>query len=354
MHTIDLRSDTVTRPTPAMRDAMARAEVGDDVFGDDPTVKALEAAAAALMGKEAALFVPSGTMGNLAALLALCQRGQEVIVGDQAHIYWYEAGGASALGGLVYHPVPTAPDGALDLAATRDAIRPSATNAHFAPAGAICLENTHNRMGGVVVAPEFAEAVATLAAQHGLPVHLDGARLFNAAVAAGRPVTDWTRHATTVQFCLSKGLGAPIGSILAGPADVVRRAWRVRKMLGGGMRQVGVIAAAGMVALDTMVGRLAEDHANARLIADALAALPGVVLDLRSVQTNIVVFEPPPEWEPAAFVRAAEEDGVLLTPFGGRRVRAMTHADVSREDCERAADVVRGVVLRGTRATRPT
>jgi threonine aldolase len=335
-----------------MRDAMARSEVGDDVFGDDPTVKALEAAAAARMGKEAALFVPSGTMGNLAALLALCQRGQEVIVGDQAHIYWYEAGGAAALGGLVYHPVPTSPDGSLAASALEDAIRPAANNAHFAPAGVICLENTHNRMGGTIVPPESAEAVASLAARHGLPVHLDGARLFNAAVAAGRPVTDWTRHATTVQFCLSKGLGAPVGSILAGPADVVRRAWRVRKMLGGGMRQVGVIAAAGMVALETMVDRLTQDHDNARLIADALAALPGVVLDLRSVQTNIVVFEPPAEWEPAAFVRAAEDRGVLLTPFGGRRVRAMTHADVSREECERAADVVRGVVRHG--ALRPT
>ena len=344
---IDLRSDTVTRPTPAMRDAMARAEVGDDVFGDDPTVKALEAAAAARMGKEAALFVPSGTMGNLAALLALCQRGQEVIVGDQAHIYWYEAGGAAALGGLVYHPVPTSPDGSLAVGALEDAIRPAANNAHFAPAGVICLENTHNRMGGTIVPPESAEAVAGLAARHGLPVHLDGARLFNAAVAAGRPVTDWTRHATTVQFCLSKGLGAPVGSILAGPADVVRRAWRVRKMLGGGMRQVGVIAAAGLVALETMVERLVEDHRNARLIADALAALPGVVLDLKSVQTNIVVFEPPEEWEPGAFVRAAEDRGVLLTPFGGRRVRAMTHADVSREECERAAGVVGEVVRRG-------
>jgi threonine aldolase len=336
---IDLRSDTVTRPTPVMRQAMAEAVVGDDVFGDDPTVKHLEALAAERVGKPAALFVPSGTMGNLAALLAHCERGQEVIVGDEAHIYWYEAGGASALGGLVYHPVPTSADGTLALEDLEGAIRPSRGNPHFAPAGVVCLENTHNRMGGVVLSPEYSAAVARFAAGHGLPVHLDGARIFNAAVAHGRPVTDWTAHATSVQFCLSKGLGAPIGSILAGPEAFIHKAWRLRKMLGGGMRQVGVIAAAGIVALETMVERLREDHVNARVLAERLAAIDGVSL-LTRVETNIVIFEPPARWEPAAFVRAVEERGVLLTPFGGRRIRAMTHADVSTEECERAAQVL--------------
>jgi threonine aldolase len=343
MTPIDLRSDTVTRPTPAMRSAMAGSEVGDDVFGDDPTVKRLEALAAEHVGKPAALFVPSGTMGNLAALLAHCARGQEVIVGDEAHIYWYEGGGASALGGLVYHPVPTAADGTLAIEDLARAVRPSRGNPHFAPAGVVCLENTHNRMGGVVLTPEYAADVARFAAEQALPVHLDGARLFNSAVALARPVTDWTTSATSVQFCLSKGLGAPIGSMLAGPEAFIEKAWRLRKMLGGGMRQVGVIAAAGIVALETMVERLAEDHANARALARWLAAIDGIAVDPNRVQTNIVIFEPPPGWDPAAFIRAAEQRGVLLTPFGGRRIRAMTHADVSREDCERSATVIASI-----------
>jgi threonine aldolase len=346
---IDLRSDTVTRPTHAMRRAMAEADVGDDVFGDDPTVKRLEALAADRVGKPAALFVPSGTMGNLAALLAHCQRGQEAIVGDQAHIYWYEAGGASALGGLVYHPVPTAPDGTLGLEELAAAIRPSHGNPHFAPAGVVCLENTHNRMGGVVLTPEYSASVARFAKDQGLPVHLDGARIFNAAVAHERPVTDWTAHATSVQFCLSKGLGAPIGSILAGPEGFIHKAWRIRKMLGGGMRQVGVVAAAGIVALETMVERLVDDHQNARRMAEALADIPGVTIEPSRVQTNIVIFEPPSQWEPQAFIEAAEEEGVLLTPFGGRRIRAMTHADVSGEDCERAVGIIGSIVKEARR-----
>jgi threonine aldolase len=333
---IDLRSDTVTRPTPDMRAAMAAAVVGDDVFGDDPTVNELERRAAERVEKEAAVFVPSGTMGNLASLLAHCARGREVIVGDEAHIYHYEAGGASALGGLIYHTVPTERDGSLPLAALERAIRPSAHNSHLAPAGVICLENTHNRMGGTVIAPEYTGEVAALATRHGLPVHLDGARIFDAAVATGRPVTAWTDHVSSVQFCLSKALAAPIGSIVAGTAPFVREVRRIRKMLGGGMRQVGVIAAAGLVALDTMVERLAEDHANARLLAEHLSRVPGVTIDLSRVQTNIVLFEPPVAWEPDAFVEAARAAGVWLVPFGGRRIRAMTHADVTGEECVEA------------------
>ena len=277
---IDLRSDTVTLPTPAMLDAIARAELGDDVFHEDPTVNRLERLAAEMTGKDAAVFVPSGTMGNLASLLAHAGRGHEVLVGDEAHIYHYEAGGAAALGGLVYHPIPTHPDGTLPLDALEAAIRPSAHDYHAAPAGVVCLENTHNRCSGAVLAPEYMAEVAALAARHGVPVHLDGARLFNAVVAtASVRVTDFTRHVSSVQLCLSKGLAAPAGSLIAGDEAFVDRARRVRKMLGGGMRQVGVLAAAGIVALTTMVDRLAEDHANARLLAERLAPLPGVDLD---------------------------------------------------------------------------
>jgi threonine aldolase len=337
MQIIDLRSDTVTRPTPAMRTAMAVADVGDDVFGDDRTVNELERRSAARVGKDAAVFVPSGTMGNLASLLAHCPRGREVILGDEAHIFHYEAGGAAIVGGLVYHPVPTSEDGSLPLAAIAEAVRPSTGNPHLAPAGVICLENTHNRMGGTVIAPEYTAEVAALAAEHGLPVHLDGARIFNAAVASGLPVTAWTEHATSVQFCLSKGLGAPIGSIVAGPAPFVQEVRRMRKMLGGGMRQAGVVAAAGLVALDTMVDRMGDDHVNARLLAESLAEVQGLAIDPTRVQTNIIIFETQAPWSPDLFLAAARDAGVLLVPFGGRRIRAMTHADVSREDCLEAA-----------------
>ena len=340
MTPIDLRSDTVTTPTPKMRRAMADAPVGDDVYGEDPTVNELQRRAAALVGHEAALFVPSGTMGNLAALLALCGRGQEVLLGDESHIFHYEAGGASALGGLIYHPVATAADGTLDLIQLEGAVRPHGKNAHFAMAGVICLENTHNRMGGVVVAVDHARQVAEIATRHNIAVHLDGARIFNAAAATGRPVTDWTRHATTVQFCLSKGLGAPVGSLLAGPSDVVERAWRYRKMLGGGMRQAGVLAAAGLVALETITERLKVDHANARDFSNLLRQVPDIHMLTERVETNIVIFEPPASWLVQDFVSAASRSGVLLTAFGGRRIRAMTHADVDLESCRRAAAII--------------
>jgi threonine aldolase len=350
MQIIDLRSDTVTRPTPAMRTAMAVAEVGDDVFGDDRTVNELEHQSAWRVGKEAAVFVPSGTMGNLASLLAHCPRGREVILGDEAHIYHYEAGGASIVGGLVYHTVPTTADGSLPIPAIAEAVRPSTGNPHLAPAGVVCLENTHNRMGGTVITPEYSAEVAALAAQHGLPVHLDGARIFNSAVASDLPVTAWTDHATSVQFCLSKGLGAPIGSIVAGPAPFVLEVRRMRKMLGGGMRQAGIVAAAGLVAFETMVDRMGDDHANARLLAEALAGVQGIAIDLTRVQTNIVIFETQAPWSPDLFLTAARESGVLLVPFGGRRIRAMTHADVSRADCLEAAQRI-ATVLAGPAPT---
>jgi threonine aldolase len=346
---LDLRSDTVTRPTPTMRAAMADAEVGDDVFHDDPTANRLEAVAAAMVGKEAAMYVPSGTMGNLTCLLAHCERGQKVIVGDQAHLLHYEAAGASALGGLMYRPVQTLPDGRLSLSEVEEASRPPGANLHYAPTGVICLENTHNRYGGRVVPVEHLSEVVALAAERGLPVHLDGARIFNASVAAKRPVTDWTRHVTSVQFCLSKGLRAPVGSMVAGTTDFVARARRYRKMLGGGMRQAGVLAAAGLVALETMVDRLADDHANAKLLGARLAGIPGILIDTGAIETNIVVFEPPAGWSQEGFLASAKQAGVLLVAFGGRRVRAVTHGDVPREDCERAAAILADVIARDGR-----
>ncbi|RPJ56828.1 MAG: low-specificity L-threonine aldolase [Acidobacteria bacterium] len=341
---IDLRSDTVTLPTDEMRQAMATAPVGDDVFGEDPTVNALEALAARMTGKEEALFVTSGTMGNLGSLLAHCGRGQEVILGDESHIYHYENGSASALGGMVMHPVPTSPDGTLPLAALEKAIHLPSHNYHFyhwAPPGAICLENTHNRCGGAILSPSYFAEVADLARRHGLPVHLDGARLFNAAVACGRPVTDWTQHVTSVQLCLSKGLAAPVGSMICGPAAFVDRARRMRKILGGGMRQAGVIAAPGIVALSKMVDRLAEDHANARILAEGVAELPGVSLDLATVQTNIVVFQVPGVAAAERLQAAAAEAGVLLSDFGAGRLRMVTHHGICAADCRQALAVIR-------------
>jgi threonine aldolase len=343
---IDLRSDTVTLPSPAMRQAMMTADVGDDVFGEDPTVKRLETLAAAMTGKEAALFVTSGTMGNLASLLAHCDRGREVILGDESHIYHYENGSASALGGLVLHPVRTNADGTLPLDLIEAAIHSPAHHYHFyhhAPAGVICLENTHNRCGGAILPPEYCAEVAALAGRHGLPVHLDGARLFNAAVAARRPVTDWTMHVSSVQLCLSKGLSAPVGSLICGPAAFVDRARWMRKILGGGMRQAGVIAAPGIVALTQMVDRLDEDHRNARILAEGLASLEGMAIDLARVQTNIVVFQPATVARAKAFAAALEQDGVLTSDFGAGRLRVVTHYGITEADCRKTVDLFRSV-----------
>ena len=343
---IDLRSDTVTVPTAAMRQAMAAADVGDDVFGDDPTVNRLEALAAEITGKEAAVFVASGTMGNLASLLAHCGRGRDVILGDESHIYHYENGGASALGGLVFRPVRTSADGTLPLDALRAAIHLPAHNYHYyhyTRPGVICLENTHNRCGGRILSPGYFAEVAGIAAEHRLPVHLDGARLFNAAVAAGLPVTDWTRHVSSVQLCLSKGLSAPVGSLICGSAAFVDEARRMRKILGGGMRQAGVIAAPGIIALTEMVGRLADDHRHARILADGVAALPGVVLDPPDVDTNIVVFRMPGVTAAEAYVDALEREGVLVSNFGGGRLRVVTHDGISEADCFAAVEVMKRV-----------
>lgn len=346
MQVIDLRSDTITQPTPAMREAMARAEVGDDVFGEDPTVNRLEAMAAERLGKEAALFVASGTMGNLVCLLSHCGRGDEMIVGDQAHTYLYEQGGSAALGGIHPRPLPNQPDGTIALEDIEAAIR--ADNIHFPRTRLICLENTHNRCGGAVLTPEYMRAVGELARRHGLAVHLDGARIFNAAVALGVDVKVLTADADSVTFCLSKGLAAPIGSVVCGSAEFIAKARRARKVVGGGWRQAGVIAAAGIVALEQMVGRLADDHANAKRLAEGLAALPGIVLDPTRVQTNIVIFELHREdMTPGMLVERLRERGVWLFAIGGPRLRAVTNYHVTTTDVERALEVFAEVLSAG-------
>lgn len=339
---IDLRSDTVTLPSPAMREAMYRAELGDDVFGEDPTVNRLEALAAEKTGKEAALLVVSGTMGNLVSLLTHCRRGDEAILGDQAHIFHCEVGGASALGGVVFHPVPTNRFGELDLSALAGAVRPATTNVHYAPPGVICLENTHNRCGGTTLKPVYLRSVREIADREGIPVHLDGSRVFNAAVALGCNVREFTQHVDSVQFCLSKGLSAPVGSLVCGSADFIARARRVRKMVGGGMRQAGVIAAAGIVALTEMVERLAEDHHTARILAEGLAELPGVRTDLETVQTNIVIFATENgRREGPSFAQALAREGVKISDIGGSRFRAVTHYGISEADTHEALRIIR-------------
>ncbi len=342
---VDLRSDTVTQPTPAMRRAMAEAEVGDDVLGDDPTVRRLEEEVAALLGKEAGLFVPSGTMGNLVCVLTHCTRGHEMIVGDQAHVYIYEQGGAAALGGVHPRAVPTQPDGTLALEAIEAAIRP--LDDHFPISRLVTVENTHNRCGGRALRPTYMDAVGELVHRHGLRLHVDGARLWNAAVALDVPPSRLVQAADSVSVCLSKGLAAPVGSVVVGSREFIRQARRTRKVVGGGMRQVGVLAAAGLVAIHQMVDRLAEDHANARRLAEGLAQLEGIHVDPATVETNIVIFQVThPDWSPRALQDRLAEEGVLLFAIGGPRMRAVTHYQVRAEDIEYTLQVLARILER--------
>ncbi len=339
---IDLRSDTVTRPTDAMRQAMANAEVGDDQYGEDPTVTRLEQLAARMLGKEAAVFVASGTMGNLAALLAHCGRGDEVIMGDECHIFWYESGGAAALGGMPFSLVPNRASGELDLDVVRQRIR--AKRPGYPPTGVICVENTQNRCGGTVVPVEHLAELREIADEHGIPVHMDGARIFNAAAGSDTPVERIASYADTVQFCLSKGLAAPVGSVVVGSADFVQRARGARKILGGAMRQSGVIAAAGIVALESMVERLPEDHRRARWLAESLAEIDGIAIDLDAVQTNIVIFKTEPAVEQATFVERMKANGVLVSNYGTRGVRMVTHYQVDDAAIDQAIEAARSVM----------
>ena len=286
MKIVDLRSDTVTHPTPEMREAMATAKVGDDVYGEDPTVNQLQEKAAEMLGKEAGIFLPSGTMGNLISVLAHCGRGGEIILGNKAHIFLYEAGGISALGGVHSRQIPNLDDGTLPLAEIQDAIR--GNDEHEPPTKLIALENTQNRCGGTVLSMDYVNKVGDLAKERGLAFHLDGARVFNASAALALPAKELASPFDSVTFCLSKGLSAPVGSVLCGSNEFIAKAHRLRKQLGGGMRQAGILAAAGIIALDTMVERLGEDHARARKLAEGLASVPGLVLDEGTPHTNMV------------------------------------------------------------------
>jgi len=332
MKSIDLRSDTVTHPTPVMRRAMFEAEVGDDVFGEDPTVNRLEEVAAEKMGKEAALFITSGTQGNLVAVLTHTHPGDEIILGDEAHILWYEVNGAAMLGGVNMRALPNDSVGRLDADDIVRAIREH--DIHCPNTTLLCLENTHNRCGGAVLTAEYTNEVCDIAHARGLKVHLDGARVFNAAVALVVPVSALTENVDSVSLCLSKGLSAPVGSLLCGSRDFVERARKFRKMLGGGMRQAGVIAAAGIVALETMVDRLAEDHANARRLAQGLAGIEGIRLTQDEIATNIVMFGLSPGLFADDFVCGLEEAGVRVIALGADMVRAVTHCEVSAADID--------------------
>jgi len=325
-----------------MKEAMLRASLGDDVYGEDPTVNELQRLAADMLGKEASLFVPSGTMGNLISMLVHAARGTEVIAGDESHIYHYEQGGASALGSLVMHPVPTQSDGRLDLDDLRAAIRNRADD-HCAWPGVICLENTHNRCGGKVLPMDYVGRVAELAQSQQVPLHLDGARLANAAVALGLPMAVLAAPFDSVQLDLSKGLAAPVGGMVAGSRAFIAQARRMRKMLGGGMRQAGIIAAAGIVALTGMVERLQEDHQRAAWMAAELSVLPGIELDPACVQTNLVVFKVRGR-EPRAFIEAMRERGVLLGEIGRGNLRMVTHCGLSQSDVEGAVAAARAAL----------
>ncbi len=341
---IDLRSDTVTRPTPAMRAAMAAAEVGDDVYGEDPTVRALEEATAERLGKEAALFVPSGTMANQIAVGVHTRPGDELICDEHAHVYVWEGGGVARLSGVTARPV-AGRGGLLGVSDLLDKIRPD--DGHYVRTRLVCLENTHNRGGGRVHPLVDVAEVSGWARAHGIATHLDGARLFNAVVATGIRAAEWARYFDTVSVCFSKGLGAPVGSALAGPADLIQEAHRLRKVLGGGMRQAGVIAAGALHALEKHVDRLADDHRNARVLAAAVEETPGLRLESGPVETNLVWVEVDPALgtarEVADRLRGA---GVLVSVLGPQVIRACTHLDVSGEQAAAAADRIRGLSAR--------
>jgi threonine aldolase len=339
-HVIDLRSDTITQPTPAMREAIARAEVGDDVFGDDPTVNRLEAQTAALLGKEAALFVPSGTMANQLAVRTHTEPGDEIVVEGSAHVYYYESGAPAALAGVLCRCL-TGTRGVFTAADVEAVLRP--VNVHFAPTKLVCVENTHNRGGGSVWGLKQIAEVAAAARRHNLRLHLDGARLWNASVASGVSEREYAAYFDSVSVCFSKGLGAPVGSALTGTREFIGRARRFRKMYGGGMRQAGILAAAALYALEHHRQRLAEDHANARLLAEGLARLPGIELDPALVETNIVIFRVR-TMPVTQLVERLNECGVRVLAAGPDTVRAVTNLMVTRGDMAAALAVCERVL----------
>ena len=343
MRVVDLRSDTVTHPSPEMRRAMYEAELGDDVYGEDPTLNALEAKAAERLGKEAAVFVASGTMGNLVSVLSHAQRGDEIILGNKAHIFRSEAGGASALGGVSFHTIPNDERGMLDLDDIQAAVRPN--DPHMPRTALVCLENTQNMCGGATLTQDDMKSVADVAHANGIPVHVDGARIFNAAVALEAPVSELVKDVDSVTFCLSKGLSCPIGSIIVGSEDYILEARRWRKMVGGSMRQVGVIAAAGLVALDNMVERLAEDHSNARKLAYGLAEIRGISIEPDALPTNLVFFDVERE-DRDELHRQLVERGVK-GGGGQKRWRYVTHYGITESDIDYTLETVRDVFSNG-------
>jgi|LADL02.1.fsa_nt_gi threonine aldolase len=336
---IDLRSDTVTLPTEEMRRAMASAVVGDDVYGEDPTVNQLEQLAASKMGKQSGLFIPSGTMGNLIAFLTHCERGDEAIMGDQAHTFHYEVGGVSALGGIMVHTVPNQSDGTIKISDIKSAIR--VEDVHFPMSKLIALENTHNRCGGVVLQPDYINKIAILAQEHGLKTHMDGARIFNAAIKLKVPVHALLVGIDSVTFCLSKGLGAPVGSVLCGDQEFIKRARRIRKQLGGGMRQAGILAAAGIVALETMVDRLEEDHHLARKLADNLRSFSNINIRENSPHTNMVFLDLIDDYPKsgAQIIQELKNNGILVGTSKKRGFRLVTHYGITEEDIIKVAEV---------------
>ena len=336
---IDLRSDTVTRPTAAMRAAMAEAVVGDDQNGEDPTVNELERRSAEMLGKEAAVFMPSGIMGNLTSMLAHCGRGDEIIIGDQSHILWYEASGAAAVGGITPRTIPTNSDGTLPL----DLIE-ATINQRFpgsSATAAIAIENTHNRCGGTVMPTRYLSDLKALATSHNLPVHMDGARIFNAAAHLGIPVSEIAAHADSVQFCFSKGLAAPVGSMVVGDANFIDNVRYQRKLLGGAMRQAGVLAAPALVGLNEMVDRLPEDHRRARTIAETIAEYPAFSIDLDTVQTNLVIFKAASDQE--GMIAALKERGVLTTNMGSRGIRMVTYYEITDRHIEQVIAALKDI-----------
>jgi len=344
MKTIDLRSDTVTLPTPEMRKAMFEAKVGDDVYGEDPTINELEKKAAQIMGKEAALFVMSGTMGNQIAVKTHTNPGDEIILEENSHILIYEVGGIAAISGVQPRPLK-GERGVLKVEDIKKAIRPD--DIHQPSTTLICLENTHNRAGGTVIPLQTMKEIKALAQEHGIPVHLDGARIFNAAVALGVDVSEIARYADSVMFCLSKGLCAPVGSVLVGDREFIDRARKYRKMFGGGIRQGGVLAAAGLIALEKMTKRLKEDHANARFLAENLAAIPGITVDLETVQTNIVFHNiEKTGLDGYEYAQKLKEFGILINP-APKTLRMVTHWGITREDICYTLEVIEKIVRGG-------
>jgi threonine aldolase len=344
MKTVELRSDTFTLPNDSMRAAIAEAELGDDVFGEDPSVNRLQEMAAEVTGKEAALFVPSGTMANLVALLSHCGRGDEIYLGNRSHIFLYEAGSSAAVGGIHPHPLPNDEDGTLNLGDIENAVR--ADNPHYPRSRLLCLENTHNMCWGSPLSLDYTRAALALAKDMGLKAHLDGARLFNAALAEGTTPEELADGFDSVSFCLSKGLGAPVGSLVCGTREFVQTALRRRKQLGGGMRQAGIIAAGGIYALENMVGRLAEDHAMARRLAEGISTVEGLEIPVERVKTNILFCDVVAEGITAADVaERSAAHGVLLLPTGDRRLRMVTHYGLTMADIDRALETLQAIMV---------